>query len=145
MRIHGTRASYIQDGCRCEPCTTVSREYKRAWRAARRANDAESVSPGYVFKPRIRERETLKISRAEWKERATCREMDTDLFYNSRATNYVRTVCWRCPVRLECLESALTEDRFGPALGVRGGMDGPERRIEARRRGIFSEIEAVLR
>ena len=84
----------------------------------------------------------MTVERAEWRERAVCRGMEKDLFFNSRATNYVRTVCWRCPVRLDCLEAALEEERFGPAFGVRGGMDPDERKIEARRRGVVLAVEA---
>ncbi len=38
-RAHGTRARYVVDRCRCEPCTVANREYARAVDRAHRRPD----------------------------------------------------------------------------------------------------------
>ena len=43
---HGTRASYTNNGCRCEACTAANREYARAYyRAARRGDNPGRLVP----------------------------------------------------------------------------------------------------
>jgi hypothetical protein len=67
----------------------------------------------------------------EWHLRAACRGKDTDVFFSDARRNreYVRGLCADCPVRGDCLESALREDetyRLIP-FGYRGGATAEER------------------
>src|SRR4051812_1680110 len=39
-RAHGTRAKYVLEKCRCEPCTAANREYVRA--------SSQRAAPAYV-------------------------------------------------------------------------------------------------
>lgn len=51
-----------------------------------------------------------------WMDRAACTGLDTELWFTDspRAVAAARTICDRCPVRRECLQSALdTPDTFG--------------------------------
>lgn len=76
---------------------------------------------------------------ADWLEGAACDGMDPELFFPSKgptAPQQVReakAVCATCPVRLACLEYALSVPEH---WGVWGGTTEKERqRIRARRRG----------
>lgn len=62
----------------------------------------------------------------DWPTQATCREDHPDaLFVQGAAQQQAKVVCFRCPVRAECLSHALdTRTQFG----VWGGMTERERR-----------------
>lgn len=62
----------------------------------------------------------------DWPTQATCREDHPDaLFVQGAAQQQAKVVCFRCPVRAECLAHALdTRTQFG----VWGGMTERERR-----------------
>lgn len=70
----------------------------------------------------------------DWTERASCLNQ-WDIFDNG-FDPYLTRVCRNCPVRLECLESALVfeqgEIKRGlgefAVVGIRGGYTVPERR-----------------
>ena len=62
-----------------------------------------------------------------WQSRASCAQVDPDLFFPDQG-GQVRTpkqVCARCPVRVDCLDYALTNDE---RHGVWGGLSERERR-----------------
>lgn len=62
-----------------------------------------------------------------WRKDAACGGMPSEVFFPERGqtTEAAKKVCRRCPVRLECLEFALsTHERHG----VWGGMALRERR-----------------
>ena len=72
-----------------------------------------------------------------WRERAGCRDLDTDLFFpvgeGAEAQVQIdaaKTVCASCPVRDECLAFALDTRQDA---GVWGGMTEDERRRHRRR------------
>lgn len=70
--------------------------------------------------------------REEWEERAACRATDPDeLFIEGAGQNRAKAVCSGCPVRTECLASAL-DGRI--EHGIWGGMTERERRALLRRR-----------
>lgn len=48
---HGTRVAYVKDRCRCEPCTTVSREYEQR----RRRDRLYGISAGLVDAQPVRD------------------------------------------------------------------------------------------
>lgn len=48
---HGTRVAYVKDWCRCEPCTTVSREYEQK----RRRDRLYGIGPGLVDAQPVRD------------------------------------------------------------------------------------------
>jgi WhiB family redox-sensing transcriptional regulator len=56
-----------------------------------------------------------------WREQAACQGMDTDLFYPTEESDlkpYIRLICARCPVRVECLNESM---RVSEDYGVWGG------------------------
>ncbi|MFI1417376.1 WhiB family transcriptional regulator [Streptomyces sp. NPDC020731] len=72
-----------------------------------------------------------------WRERATCRTEDPDLFFPIGTsgpalmqTEQAKAVCRRCPVQEQCLEWALDT---GQSIGVWGGTSETERRALKRR------------
>jgi len=67
-----------------------------------------------------------------WRDQALCRDVDPDTFFGSHDTamsqkeiRRAKAVCLYCPVRVECLEYALTR-REG--FGVWGGLSSGQRR-----------------
>jgi WhiB family redox-sensing transcriptional regulator len=68
----------------------------------------------------------------DWTARAACRDLDPDeLFVQGAAQNRVKTRCFGCLVRTECLADALDNH---VEFGVWGGMTERERRALLRRR-----------
>jgi WhiB family redox-sensing transcriptional regulator len=85
----------------------------------------------------------------EWVYRALCKDEDPELFFPVGTTgpaatqvHAAKSVCARCPVRLECLEWAMGT---GQDSGVWGGLSEEERRAlrRARRRGLQA-VAAVI-
>ena len=74
----------------------------------------------------------------EWVYRALCKDEDPELFFPVGTTGpavsqieAAKSVCARCPVRLECLEWALETAQDS---GVWGGLSEEERRALRRSR-----------
>lgn len=74
----------------------------------------------------------------DWRDRAACRDADTDLFFPSSygrpedaETAGAKTFCRRCDVRFECLEYALAARIHD---GIFGGFTARERLRIGRRR-----------
>jgi WhiB family transcriptional regulator, redox-sensing transcriptional regulator len=68
----------------------------------------------------------------DWTAHAACRDLDPDeLFVQGAAQNRVKTRCFGCLVRTECLADALDNH---VEFGVWGGMTERERRALLRRR-----------
>ena len=65
---------------------------------------------------------------SHWSDSAACKTM-TDLFYPQRGDNdaaaAAKAVCRRCPVKVQCLDFAMT---FEESEGIWGGTSGYERR-----------------
>lgn len=66
----------------------------------------------------------------EWTERALCSQTDPEAYFPKKGANgnllkRVRAICDACPVKQDCLETALTN---GIAHGVWGGTTGRQRR-----------------
>lgn len=73
----------------------------------------------------------------DWRDRATCRAEDPELFFPIGTTgsalkqiDRAKSVCRHCPVRQECLGFALTT---GQDEGIWGGLADTERRSLRRR------------
>lgn len=84
-----------------------------------------------------RRRYEMSIDYTEWQHRAACRDEDPELFFpvsemgpGARQVAQAKAVCARCPVRAECLTSALDS---GLDYGIFGGLTGGERRKLHRR------------
>ena len=62
----------------------------------------------------------------KWKARAECRDKDPELFFPERdvaAKREAKAICAGCPVKEQCLQSALDhDDRFG----IWGGLEPNE-------------------
>ena len=72
---------------------------------------------------------------AGWEEYAACRGEDPTLFFplQGENTSAAKRICRRCPVRVDCLEAALSlgvKDQYG----VWGGMSERERLTVLRER-----------
>lgn len=110
----GTRAAYMR-GCRCEPCRAASVAYHRNWRAdAPRPDDIEALLPVEPL--------------GGWATRAACVGLPADWFFPEKketGRTQIRAICRSCPVRVECLEWAVT-NRIRD--GWWGGVPPDERR-----------------
>jgi WhiB family redox-sensing transcriptional regulator len=76
----------------------------------------------------------------DWREQASCRHNDPDLFFPIGTTGpamlqtqRAKAVCRRCRVRERCLEWAL---ETGQCVGIWGGTTEMERRALNRRVGV---------
>ncbi|MFJ9131272.1 WhiB family transcriptional regulator [Streptomyces sp. NPDC102340] len=85
----------------------------------------------------------------DWRELATCRGMDPDLFFpigNSRSfaalveIDEAKAVCGSCPVVRQCLEWALNA---GAVEGIWGGTTEAERRAMRRCRASGHRVLRV--
>ncbi len=67
-----------------------------------------------------------------WEERGLCRQVDSEIFFPDKgeSTRPAKSICARCEVRTECLETAM---RRNEAFGVWGGLSERERRALKRR------------
>lgn len=67
------------------------------------------------------------IEQLPWASDAKCLNADPDVFFPEKggSTREAKRICAECPVRVECLEHALTEDE---RFGIWGGMSERERR-----------------
>ena len=70
---------------------------------------------------------------ADWRNRAACAEVDTNVFFPVGVTGpaipqiaAAKAVCRQCPVREACLEFAITTNQ---EFGVWGGTSEEERRV----------------
>jgi WhiB family redox-sensing transcriptional regulator len=78
-----------------------------------------------------------------WAARAACKAVAPDeLFVRGAAQRMARTLCFGCPVRMECLADAL--DSQAP-FGVWGGLTERERRALLRRYPDVTSWSARLR
>lgn len=79
-----------------------------------------------------------------WFLRGLCRDEDPDLLFveGARAQKQARTLCFECPVRVECLAEAL-DNQVGQ--GVWGGMTEWERRALLRQHPEVESWFPVLR
>jgi WhiB family transcriptional regulator, redox-sensing transcriptional regulator len=68
-----------------------------------------------------------------WQQEAACRDTDPDLFFSTADADRQEALrlCNACPVRLECLEHALSTRE---TYGIWGGTDEQERKRLVRRR-----------
>lgn len=72
----------------------------------------------------------IKRRDVEW-ERASCRGLDTDMFYLMRTDllvdgltyNHLRRICFECPIQKECLQIGTSLERYG----FWGGLADEER------------------
>ena len=79
----------------------------------------------------------------EWVGHALCGKMNPDIFYPEEESTIrgngvtkpptpvlrAKNICYRCPVRKECLEDAYNDPHiYGKWVGIRAGLTGPERR-----------------
>jgi WhiB family redox-sensing transcriptional regulator len=76
----------------------------------------------------------------EWSRYRACLDLPVGFFYPRKyeSAAEAKSVCLRCPVRVECLESALV---MNERYGVWGGTDERERRtmLRARRRPTLAQ------
>ena len=85
----------------------------------------------------------------DWRHDASCRDVDPELFFPIGTTGpaasqieAAKAVCTRCPVRLDCLEWAISTMQDS---GVWGGLSEEERRAlrRSRRRGMLRPLVVV--
>ena len=71
--------------------------------------------------------------RPSWYRQAACIGVSGDVFFEEGVRRLVieaKSYCYKCPVRVDCLEHAIAAEE----IGIWGGMTTTERRREARRR-----------
>ncbi|ELP64101.1 transcription factor WhiB [Streptomyces turgidiscabies Car8] len=81
----------------------------------------------------------------EWELRAACRAADPDTFFSSKSIGLARQLCQGCPVRMECLESALVrEDGVAKAFrtGLVAGLTGAQRWAIGKQREVAAKAGA---
>lgn len=81
---------------------------------------------------------------SEWTEHALCRTVDPELWFPEKGASTgsyysARDICAQCPVRRECLESALDNNE---QFGIWGGFSPNERKIIRRSRELYLRREA---
>lgn len=71
-----------------------------------------------------------------WWDDAACREIGGDSFYPEQGESNAeaKRICFRCPVRAECLEEALGHHKTYGGWGLWGGVTEDERRRMVRDR-----------
>jgi WhiB family redox-sensing transcriptional regulator len=71
--------------------------------------------------------ELAEDGQLHWKDQGLCRQTDPEVFFpeKGRSTKEAKAVCRRCPVREDCLETALAADE---RFGIWGGLSERERR-----------------
>ena len=72
---------------------------------------------------------------AHWTEQAVCASVDSALFFPPKggSVRIPKRICFRCPVRVECLEFALADPETG-RWGIWGGTTERQRREIQRQR-----------
>lgn len=70
------------------------------------------------------------VQEDDWRTRAACRGLDTDLFYSGTTVRAARKVCEQCPVREPCYDEPMSHpwELVGDHYGVWGGSLPKERR-----------------
>lgn len=78
-----------------------------------------------------------------WEDLARCSQFDPEIFFDpsTRAERRAKSICAQCPVRLDCLECALS---VRAEFGVWGGMNSKERRSLLRRASRSPESRGAL-
>jgi WhiB family redox-sensing transcriptional regulator len=81
---------------------------------------------------------SLSIERDDWRDHASCRDTDPDLFFPVGTTGpaieqieQAKAVCRQCEVQTLCLEYALATNQDS---GIWGGTSEEERRVLRRQR-----------
>lgn len=76
----------------------------------------------------------------DWQDQANCVGTDPEIFHPDKggSTRPAKTVCKRCPVRLECLNEALSQD-------VRSGIWGGQSEREIRRLKTMMRAAGITR
>lgn len=84
-----------------------------------------------------------------WQEKGACKNLDTEIFFldfnekGKSKRNKNRTaieICKKCPVKMQCLEHAITTPEN---FGVWGGATPEQRAIIRRTRNIVSSIKTI--
>ena len=73
----------------------------------------------------------IKRKQVDW-ERASCRGLDTDMFYDHKTgleekgltLNHLRRICMSCPIQYDCLTIGVAHEPFG----FWGGLSEDERK-----------------
>jgi WhiB family transcriptional regulator, redox-sensing transcriptional regulator len=71
-----------------------------------------------------------------WTEQAACKGADQRIFYQSGANplyTQAKSICAKCPVRLECLQDAMEWEKTNLRIGMWGGMTPRERQMLAKK------------
>jgi WhiB family redox-sensing transcriptional regulator len=90
---------------------------------------------------------TFEFNTEDWREKASCRSVDPDLFFPVGTTGLAldqieqaKAVCRACPAQSPCLEFALSTNQES---GVWGGTSEEERR-KLRRQWVAAQRRATL-
>ena len=113
----------------------------------------ESVKIGESMMQELMEGLSPDWRRGPWRESAACKGADIDLFfppsnegwlekrvYPQRNGEAIREYCDNCPVKIECLLTAIEECEM---FGIWGGMSGYNRKQYAKRHKIGMYAEKI--
>lgn len=89
-----------------------------------------------VLPPHVIEMPTRQLQEIVYRNNPElrCRVLPPDKFFESRNTEFARSLCTGCPIIDECGELAIREEMRGYLQGVRGGMSPSDRRAIVRSR-----------
>lgn len=126
---HGTLGGYTYHGCRCIDCRQAAAKSRRDARrkADRRRRLTAVPDPEPTAAEAVADAVRAAQAGADWRQHASCRGVDPDLFYPSRgeASTPAKEICGTCPVQDECREYALDNDE---KFGIWGGLSEKQRR-----------------
>lgn len=73
------------------------------------------------------------VGDTDWMGSAACEGVDPDVFFpgSGESDEHAKAICRSCPVRLKCLDYAITNRQ---AHGIWGGLNDTERRRVRRQR-----------
>ncbi len=66
----------------------------------------------------------LEVDTVDWWQLSKCRNMDTDLFYDTAEnnpvvyTNITKSLCYMCPVKMSCLKYGVENKEYGIWGGI---------------------------
>lgn len=87
-----------------------------------------------------------EVPLAGWRPYAACLHLPVDVWFTSPGEDVtiLRKVCGACPVRILCLEDAMTAERVpSDTHGMRGGLTAYERNKLRRQRATAAQDKAV--
>lgn len=82
------------------------------------------------------------LAEQDWRARAACTGLPVSMFFAEQGeialAKRAQAICKQCPVRIECLEDALSDPSDIDGFGIRGGLSPKRRRNLRNSRALAS-------